>query len=81
MTTARNQLICLESTAYYHCVSRCVRRSFLCGEDAYSGKSYEHRGAWVEEKIYQLAVIYLDKQEADALTPAEVAQRWRMFLR
>ncbi|MCL9780187.1 transposase [Vibrio sp. S4M6] len=58
MTTARKQLICLESTAYYHCVSRCVRRSYLCGEDELTGKSYEHRRAWVEEKIYQLADIY-----------------------
>jgi len=58
MTTARKQLVCLESTPYYHCVSRCVRRSFLCGEDAFSGKSYEHRRNWIEKKIYSLAEIY-----------------------
>ncbi|WED27518.1 transposase [Vibrio sp. DW001] len=58
MTTARNQLVCLESTQYYHCVSRCVRRSFLCGEDSVSGKSYEHRRGWIEKKILTLASIY-----------------------
>ncbi len=58
MTTARSQLIDLDTTAYYHCVSRCVRRSFLCGEDNISGKSYEHRRSWVERKIYTLASIY-----------------------
>ncbi len=58
MTTARSQLIDLSMTSYYHCVSRCVRRSFLCGEDSVSGKSYEHRRSWVEKKIYALASVY-----------------------
>jgi hypothetical protein len=34
--------VSLIDTAYYHCVSRCVRRAFLCGFDEYSGTSYEH---------------------------------------
>ncbi|MEJ2743419.1 MAG: transposase, partial [Gammaproteobacteria bacterium] len=43
MTKPRNSLISLEDTTYYHIVSRCVRRSFLCGLDALSGKNFEHR--------------------------------------
>ena len=58
MTTARKQLVSIESTPYYHCVSRCVRRSFLCGIDPYSQKSYEHRRSWVEGKIKSLAQFY-----------------------
>ncbi|MDB1124471.1 transposase [Vibrio algarum] len=58
MTTARKQLVCLESTHYYHCVSRCVRRSFLCGEDSTSGKSFEHRRGWIENKIHFLTSVY-----------------------
>ncbi|SHF97739.1 transposase [Vibrio gazogenes] len=58
MTTARSQLICPEVTPYYHCVSRCVRRSFLCGYDNYNGQSYEHRREWVESRILSLSSIY-----------------------
>ena len=41
MTTARRQLIDAESTPFYHVINRCVRRAFLCGEDALPGRSYE----------------------------------------
>lgn len=58
MTTARKQLVSIDVTSYYHCVSRCVRRSFLCGEDASTNTSYEHRRKWIEDKIYELAQVY-----------------------
>ncbi|MFT5839825.1 MAG: REP element-mobilizing transposase RayT [Flavobacteriales bacterium] len=58
MTQKRASLICLTDTPYYHCVSRCVRRSFLCGIDAYSGQSYEHRRAWVEERLFYLCSVF-----------------------
>ena len=51
MTTARRQHVCLTETSYYHCFSRCVRRAFLCGIDALSGKSNQHRRDWVERQI------------------------------
>ncbi len=40
MTLPRKQLVAVEDTPYYHVVSRCVRRSYLCGIDVYSSKDY-----------------------------------------
>jgi REP element-mobilizing transposase RayT len=51
-------MLSLEATPYYHCVSRCVRRAFLCGEDTHTGQSYEHRRAWVEERMISLSKVF-----------------------
>ncbi|WP_311568493.1 transposase [Photobacterium arenosum] len=58
MTTARSQLISIEATPYYHCVSRCVRRSFLCGYDELTQTSYEHRRGWVEKRLKRIASVF-----------------------
>ncbi|PCK30165.1 transposase [Pseudoalteromonas piscicida] len=58
MATARKRQISLTDTKYYHCTSRCVRRAFLCGKDKLTGKSYEHRRGWVEEKLLMLATAF-----------------------
>jgi len=47
-----------DSPGIYHCVSRCVRRAFLCGEDPLTGRSFAHRKRWVEERILELADIF-----------------------
>ena len=58
MTYARSILVPPGSPGTYHCVSRCVRRAWLCGEDRESGRSYEHRRQWVEDRIGDLAGIF-----------------------
>ena len=58
MPKPRSQQISLCSTPYYHCVSRCVRRAFLCGEDNHTGQSFEHRRGWVEDRILTLANVF-----------------------
>jgi len=57
MPKPRKQLVSLEATPYYHCVSRCVRRAFLCGTDS-EGRSFEHRRGWIEKLILDQAQIF-----------------------
>ncbi len=58
MTLPRKQLISIEDTPYYHIVTRCVRRAFLCGTDKYSGKCFEHRRQLIVDRIKQLAEVF-----------------------
>ncbi|SFN67160.1 transposase [Dokdonella immobilis] len=58
MTTARSLLVDPHTPGVYHCISRCVRRAWLCGMDPYNGKSYEHRREWVEQRLLELAEIF-----------------------
>lgn len=58
MAVPRKQQVSLVDTPYYHCISRCVRRAFLCGEDKSTGQSFEHRRAWVEDKLLALRKVF-----------------------
>ena len=55
MTDARSILIPHGSPGTFHCVSRCVRRAFLWGEDRLTGRSFELRRQWVEDRIRHVA--------------------------
>jgi len=58
MAIKRSELIDSESAGYYHLMSRCVRRTFLCGVDKETGRNYEHRRQWIENRILELADIF-----------------------
>lgn len=58
MTQARSEQISLQDTPYYHCISRCVRRAYLCGNDEASGQNFDHRKAWLVVEMKRLASCF-----------------------
>ena len=58
MNYARAHLVDSLHGGFYHCISRCVRRGWLCGLDRVSGNSFEHRRSWIEARILLLADIF-----------------------
>ena len=58
MPQARYRLVDIHTTPYYHCISRCVRRAFLCGYDRFSGKNFDHRKQWILDRIQLLSSVF-----------------------
>lgn len=58
MAIPRSRQICLQSTRFYHCTTRIVRRSFLCGFDRKTQTNYEHRRAWIEDLIHRVSEAF-----------------------
>lgn len=54
----RNRVVNYKEPAIYHCTQRCVRRAFLCGEDKYTNKNYDHRREWIHDRMELLAGVY-----------------------
>ena len=58
MPTPRYRQVSIEATPFYHCISRCVRRAFLCGSDPLTGFSFEHRRQWIVHRIKRVCSVF-----------------------
>ena len=58
MATPRHQLVDPENPLFYHVVSRCVRRSWLCGFDRLTRRDYTHRKFWLVQRMRQLGSAF-----------------------
>ena len=89
MTTARRELVDVEVTRWYHCISRCVRAAFLMGSGPWDRKQ------WIEDRLKTLANAFavsvggfavmdnhlhvlcrLDPEDSKAWSDEEVVRRW-----
>ena len=58
MTTPRKLLVDPVNECDYHLVSRCVRRSYLCGPDPLTGRDFSHRRAWLLDRLRLLVPCF-----------------------
>ena len=55
---ARREIVATDHIGVYHCIARCVRRAFLCGDDPVSGKNHDHRKGWIRDRLRALASVF-----------------------
>jgi len=86
---SRARIVDLSTAGFYHCISRCVRRAFLCGDE------HDYRRQWIEQRLAELLDVFTieacayaimcnhlplilktNPRAARALTNLEVARRW-----
>jgi len=89
MPAPRSTIVDEAVTPWYHCISRCVRRAFLCGQ------GYEYRKQWIEDRLKELVSVFavelagfavmdnhlhllvrLDSKKAREWSVDEVVRRW-----
>ena len=55
--TNRRDVLAAGEIQVVHCINRCVRRAYLCGQDPLTGTDYEHRRELIRQRLEFLAGI------------------------
>jgi hypothetical protein len=55
---ARAEVFARDEIAMVHVMNRVVRRCFLFGDDPVTGNNYDHRKAWIEERLQRMATCF-----------------------
>jgi len=74
---ARVEIFAADEIAIVHVMNRTVRRCFLFGEDAVSGKNYDHRKVWIDEQLTHQAKHF----GIDLLCQAILSNHFHLVLR
>ena len=65
------------SVCIVHLVQRCIRRAYLAGFDAVTGKNFEHRREWIRCRMERLASVF----GIDVLTYAILSNHMHVVIR
>lgn len=77
MRKARREVFDPHEVNVVHVYSRTVRRCFLFGQDTLTGKNFDHRKDWIEERLEQLAGLF----GIDLLAYAVMSNHYHLVLR
>ena len=75
--TARSEVFNPLEIAIAHVIQRCVRRCFLMGNDPDSGKNFDHRKQWLEDRLRRFAAYF----GIDLLTFCILSNHFHLVLR
>ena len=74
---ARVEVFAADEIAIVHVMNRTVRRCFLMGDDAFSGKNFDHRKVWLDEQLIHQARHF----GIDLLCQAILSNHFHLVLR
>lgn len=74
---SRSETFSSDEIATVHVMNRVVRRCFLLGQDALTGKDYGHRKGWIEDELERVAAYF----GIDLLNFAVLCNHFHLMLR
>ena len=74
---SRLEVLAADEVVVAHVFSRTVRRCFLLGTDAASGKNFDHRKLWIEAHLQHFAAAF----GIDLLAYAVLSNHFHLILR